>query len=374
MKDTSTHLSLKNIPHSETVSSGGMIIREKEPLNLEMHFGSLAGLITPVEKFFVRSHFAVPNIDIETWRLEIEGDVENPLELTFEELKGMETHTLPVTLECAGNGRAFLSPQVKGAQWEDGAVGNAEWTGVKLADLLVRAGVKEGVCEVILEGADEGEIDELPRPAGKIHFSRSLPLTKATDDVLLALQMNGGELTPHHGYPLRAVVPGWYGVASVKWLTRIVVSKVPYHGYYQTIDYAYWERGLTVPSLLPITRMSVKAQISRPEFFESINAGHPYRVHGAAWTSEAEITRVELSTDGGATWNETQLLGDPLPNVWRQWEYQWHVPSTPGRAVLMARATDSEGRSQPEKHHADRGGYLIHHWLPIEVNICEESP
>ena len=361
-------------PGSEAVrpaplSSGGMIVREKEPVNLEMPFGSLDAFITPVERFYVRCHHPIPAIDAKTWRLKIEGEVEKPLELTYAELAEMETRTITVTMECAGNGRAFLEPQRDGAQWEGGAVGNAEWTGVPLAALLARAGVRDSVREVILQGADQGEIKEPPRPSGKIHYARSLPLNKANDDVLLALQMNGEKLTPAHGFPLRAVVPGWYGMAAVKWLTRIVARSEPYHGYYQTIDYAYWERGSTSPTLLPITEMRVKAQIARPEYLEAVRPGQSYRVHGAAWTTAAEITKVEVSTDEGKTWNEARLLGDSLRNAWRLWEYEWAVPATPGKAVLMARATDSEGRTQPEEHHDDRGSYLIHHWLPIEVLI-----
>ena len=352
-----------------TRASGGMIVREKEPLNLEMPFGSLDSFITPVERYYVRCHHPIPEMDPESWRLKIEGEVEKTFELTYSELVEMETRTITVTMECAGNGRAFLAPQRDGAQWEGGAVGNAEWTGVPLAAVLERVGVRDSVREIILQGADLGEIKEPPRPAGKIHYARSLPLAKATDDVLLAWQMNGEALTPAHGFPLRAVVPGWYGMAAVKWLTRIVASSELYHGYYQTIDYAFWERGSSAPTLLPITEMRVKAQIARPEFAEAVRAGQTYRVHGAAWTTEAEITRVELSTEEGATWSDARLLEESLRNAWRLWEYDWAVPANPGKAVLMARATDSEGRTQPEKHHDDRGSYLIHHWLPIEVVV-----
>lgn len=350
-------------------TSGGMIVREKNPVNLEMPFGSLDEFLTPVDRFYVRCHHPIPEIDDEAWRLKIEGDVENPLELSYAELAEIETRTITVTMECAGNGRAFREPQRAGAQWEGGAVGNAEWTGVPLAALLARAGVHDSAHEVILQGADQGEIRDPPRPAGKIHYARSLPLTKAMKDVLLALQMNGEKLTPAHGFPLRAVVPGWYGMAAVKWLTRIAVSSEPYHGYYQTIDYSYWERGSTTPRLLPITEMRVKAQIARPAFAEVVRAGQAYRVHGAAWTTEAEITKVEVSTDGGGTWNDARLLGDSLRNAWRLWDYDWAVPATPGKVVLMARATDSKGRTQPADHHDDCGSYLIHHWLPIEVVI-----
>lgn len=347
----------------------GMIVREKKPVNLEMPFGELDGFITPADRFYVRCHHPIPEIDVDAWRLEIGGDVEHPFALSYAELAEMPTRTITVTMECAGNGRVFLEPQRDGAQWETGAVGTAEWTGVPLSALLERAGVRDSVREVILRGADEGEIKEPPRPDGKIHFARSLPLAKANDDVLIALRMNGEALTPKHGFPVRAIVPGWYGMAAVKWLTRIVATSEPFHGYYQTIDYAYWERGGAAPVLKPVTEMRVKSQIARPEVAETVPAGQPYRVHGAAWTTGALVTRVEVSTDGGATWNDARLLGAPIRNAWRLWEYDWAVPSAPGKTVLMARATDSEGRTQPERHDDDQGSYLIHQWLPIEVVI-----
>ena len=181
--------------------------------------------------------------------------------------------------------------------------------------------------------------------------------------------MNGEDLTAAHGFPLRAVVPGWYGMAAVKWLTHIIVTAEPYSGYFQSIDYAYWERGSSAPSLVPITAGRVKSQIARPEFAEAVRAGETYRVHGAAWSTDAEMTRVEVSTDAGETWNDARLLGESIRNAWRLWEYAWSVPSKPGKTVLMARATDSDGRTQPGQHHDDRGSYIIHHWLPIEVII-----
>jgi len=355
--------------HPALHSRGGMIVREREPLNLEMPFGSLDGFITPVVRFFVRNHFSIPQIDVRTWRLKIEGEVETPFELTYDEVREMESHTIPVTLECAGNGRAFLSPSVGGAQWERGAVSTAEWTGFLLSEVLRRAGLKNSVREIIFEGADRGEIEESLGPAGEIPYARSMPLQKANEDVLLAFKMNGKDLTPSHGAPLRLVVPGWYGMASVKWLTKIIASARPFHGYYQTLDYAYWDRGPSAPTLVPITEMQVKAQIARPGFADAVRAGELYRVCGAAWTTEAEITKVELSTDGGETWHDTQLLGESIRNAWRLWEYEWKVPTKAGKATLMARATDSQGRTQPTERDEDRRSYMVNHLLKIEVEV-----
>ena len=342
-------------------SPGGMIVREREPLNLEMPFGSLDGFITPVDRFFVRSHFSIPQINVKTWRLKVEGDVETPLELSYDEVREMESGTIAVTMECAGNGRAFLTPATAGAQWERGAVSTAEWTGVRLSEVLRRAGLMHSVREIIFEGADRGEIKEPPEPAGETHYARSMPLEKANEDVLLAFKMNGEELTPAHGAPLRIIVPGWYGMASVKWLTRIIASAQPFQGYYQTLDYAYWERGPSAPTLVPITEMRVKAQIARPGFAEAVHAGELYRVCGAAWTTGAEITKVEISTNGGATWHDTHLLGQTIRNAWRLWEYDWKVPTNPGKATLLVRATDSEGRTQPTERDQDRRSYMVNH-------------
>ena len=346
-----------------------MIIRENEPPNLEMPFANLDGFITPNEQFYVRCHFPVPEIAERDWRLRIEGAVDRSFELRYDELRQMNTHTTAATLECAGNTRVFLEPKAKGVQWQFGAVGNAEWTGVLLKDILQKAGVKSGACEVILEGADSGAIAEPPRPGGKINFSRSLPLGKAMDDVLLAFAMNGEALTAAHGFPLRAIVPGWYAMASIKWLQRIIVTDTPFNGYYQTVDYAYWQRGDAGPALVPITEMLVKAEIARPEINEIIPAGSSYLVAGGAWTSASEITKVELSTDGGASWQLVTLKEPSQQNAWRLWEFEWKTPSKPGRYNLIARATDAEGRTQPDERDADRGTYMINHFLPIEIEI-----
>jgi len=331
-----------------------MITREKEPPNLEMPFSALGDFVTPNQQFYVRCHFPIPKINERNWRLKIEGKVARPFEVTMDDLRQMPARTMTATLECAGNSRVFLVPKVKGVQWELGAVGNAEWTGVRLRDLLQRAGMTNEAREIILEGADNGTIAEPPRPAGKINFARSLPVEKAMDDVLLAFAMNGEPLSASHGFPLRAVVPGWYGMASIKWLQRIIVSDRPFNGYYQSVDYAYWQRDAAGTTLLPITTMQVKAEIAHPEDNEVIRANGKYLVNGAACD--------------GKSWSEANLKGASIKNAWRLWEFEWQTP-TPGNYTLMARATDSRGQMQPMERDANSGTYMVCHCLPIEVEV-----
>jgi DMSO/TMAO reductase YedYZ molybdopterin-dependent catalytic subunit len=347
----------------------GKIVRGETPLNLEMPFEQLESFITPTESFYVRTHFPIPSIDRDAWWVRVEGAVENPFAINYEQLLKFESVTIPVTLECAGNNRSFLEPKVKGVQWGLGAVGTAEWTGVPLSSLLNRARVKASACEVVLEGADGGILEDPKSPPGKLHFARSIPLEKARSDVLLAYKMNGGELPPQNGFPVRAIVPGWYAMASVKWLQRIIVMDEPFTGYYQTIDYAYWKRRAEVAELTPLTEMQMKAEIAKPAEGETVPANCSVRVHGAAWTSDGEITKVELSTDGGSSWKEANLLGEPKPNAWRLWEFNWQTPAAPGDQTLIARAADSLGRTQPVLRDPDRGTYMINHLLPITVKV-----
>src|SRR5262249_22908798 len=211
----------------------------------------------------------------------------------------------------------------------------------------------------------------------ELKFARSIPLEKARRDVLLAYKMNGEDLAPEHGFPLRAIVPGWYAMASTKWLQRIIVTGRPFNGYYQTIDYAYWQRndyghwqrGEEIAERTPLSEMRVKAEIARPAEGETVAANTNVRVCGAAWACDAEITKVELSTDGGATWNDAKLLGGSNLNAWRLGEVNWQTPPQPGKQTLMARATDSLGRTQPLQRDPDRGTYMINHLLPLEVEV-----
>ena len=353
----------------KTIHAEPLITRSAEPSNLEMPFSSLEDFVTPNERFYVRCHFPIPEINPETWSLKVEGGVEAKLEMKLAELRALPQHTIMATMECAGNGRSFLQPKVKGVEWDLGAVGNANWTGVLLRDVLEKAGVRANALEVILEGADKGEVKEPPRPAGEIHYARSLPLGKAREDVLLALELNGEALTPSHGFPLRAVVPGWFGMASVKWLERILVSTTAFQGYYQSIDYTYWTRRDGLPTLLPLAEMQVKAQIARPVMHEKLPAGKIYCVRGAAWGGESAIAQVELSLDGGATWSAAKLADKAEKNAWRFWEFEWATPANPTRTTLIARAIDAAGRTQPKERVADYGSYMVNHWLPIKVEV-----
>src|SRR5437773_2092613 len=318
----------------QTKLRDGKIVRSEEPLNLEMPFENLDGFITPTKSFYVRTHFPIPKIDKNRWRLRVEGEVERPFEINYGELIKLESQKIPVTLECGGNNRNFLDPKVKGVQWGLGAVGNAEWTGVPSSILLDRAGIKPSAREIILEGADRGKLEDPKSPAGEIKFSRSIPLEKARD-VLLAYKMNDVDLPAEHGFPVRAIVPGWYAVASIKWLQRIIVTDRPFNGYYQTLDYSYWKREGELAELMPLREMAIKAQITRPSEGETVPANSDVCVHGAAWCGDGEITKVEVSSDGGATWNKANLVGESKPNAWRLWEFSWKTPVRPGKATLI---------------------------------------
>jgi DMSO/TMAO reductase YedYZ molybdopterin-dependent catalytic subunit len=181
--------------------------------------------------------------------------------------------------------------------------------------------------------------------------------------------MNGEELTPSHGFPLRAVVGGWYGMASVKWLTRVVVTDKPYAGYWQTISYSVWDRKGGLPELRPVTAIQPKASIARPALGEVVPAGKPYPVRGAAWAGESRVAKVEVSADGGTTWAAAKLTGEDKPFCWRTWEFAWDVPAAKGPAKLLARATDASGATQPAARDPDRRSYMINHLVPVEVVV-----
>jgi DMSO/TMAO reductase YedYZ molybdopterin-dependent catalytic subunit len=356
------------------VGSLGLVVRQQEPKNLEGPFGRPDSFLTPRELFYIRNHFPTPRLDTASYRLEIEGAVRNPLVLGYDEVSRMRAETRVATLECAGNSRVFLVPQVEGAQWGLGAVGNAEWTGVPLADLLDRAGVAEDACEIVLEGADRGTPKEPPVPPRPISYARSLQRDKAMGrEVLIAYRMNGRDLTPDHGYPVRAIVPGHFGMASVKWLTRIRAVRQPFQGYWQTSDYAYWDEVEGHPIRRPLGEIEVKAQIARPGVYETLAPDSLVTIAGAAWSGEALVTEVTVSTDGGATWAQAEFIDPPLPHAWRRWKLDWRTPRKPGRYTLLAGARDARGRTQPDQHDPNHGTYVINHPLPIDVFVVEQQ-
>jgi DMSO/TMAO reductase YedYZ molybdopterin-dependent catalytic subunit len=351
-----------------TATDPRLTVREFAPQNLESDFASLDSFLTPNEKFYVRNHFPVPSIDVGGWLLELGGDGVASKAWTYEQLRELPAETKAITLECAGNGRVLLVPKVDGAQWQNGAVGTAEWKGVPLAALLKTMTVPASIQDVVLVGADAGEPGKPSRPAGPIHYARSVPLDRAMNGgILLAYEMNGKPLPAAHGYPLRAIVPGWYGMASVKWLGQIVLSATPYNGYFQSVDYAYWQDVAGRPSRVPLGEMQVKSQIARPALEERVTAGKPYRVFGAAWSGDAAVAKVEVSTDGGKTFAPATLLGDAVPHAWRRWEYVWNVPAGGGRYALVSRATDAAGNAQPVERDKNRETYMINHLVPVGV-------
>lgn len=350
-------------------SNIGLTIRERDPLNLEYPFDQLDEFLTPNDLFYIRCHFKAPVLDCHDYKLSIYGAVETPLKISYEELLAMPCVTKPATLECAGNGRIFLVPQVRGAQWQLGAVSTAQWTGVPLTALLEKAGVDPHACEILFEACDTGTPKEEPIPPGEIRYARSLDIAKAKD-VVIAYQMNGEELPLDHGFPMRAIVPGHYAMASVKWLTGIRILTEPFRGYWQTSDYGYWDFDENNnPMRRALGPMPLKSAIARPRTREFIPAGESYRVFGAAWGSETFVEQVELSADDGKTWNPVTLIDEAQPFVWRRWKFDWKVPAEKGTYILKSRATDGQGNVQPDHYDKRFGTYVIHHTFGIEVIV-----
>jgi DMSO/TMAO reductase YedYZ molybdopterin-dependent catalytic subunit len=298
--------------------------------------------ITPAGLHYLLIHYDIPAVDAAAFRLEITGSVESPLSLTLEELRARERVTMPVTFECAGNGRALLSPRPLSQPWLTEAVGTAEWGGTPLAPLLEEAGAGPGAVEALFTGLDRGVEGGTAQP-----YERALPLADA-GEALLAYEMNGAPLLPQHGFPLRLVVPGWYGMTNVKWLARITLLERPFEGYQNAVAYRMYDAdgqpGELVTRMLPRSLMvppGVPDFMSRERHLES----GPVTLAGRAWSGRGAIERVEVSTDGGATFAPAEL-DEPLgPAAWRGWRFDWDAPA--GEHVLCSRATDAAGNSQP---------------------------
>ncbi len=340
---------------------------QERPYNAETPLEALTGSRVPTQLFYVRNHFDVPKLEPEAWRLSVDGEVENPVQLSMEELSRLPRRSVLVTLECAGNGRSSMVPLPPGTPWRYGAVGTAQFTGTPLSTLLDLAGIRAGVVEVLFLGADEGEVE----PGRTERFARSLRLEKALHpDTLLTWSMNDGPLPPDHGFPLRLVVPGWYGMASVKWLVGISALSQPFEGFFQKDHYVYAEAA-GAEGGQPVTTMKVRSIIGQPADRALVGLG-PLEVAGTAWTGERRITRVEVSADDGLTWEKAELGRSPSPYAATPWRFLW-TPSAPGAYTLMARATDSAGHTQPRDPVWNLQGYgnnLVHR---IRVSVGERS-
>ena len=331
----------------------GMVVHRAHPLNCETSIPALiGGAVMPNQRFYVRNHFQIPQLEASSWHLNVVGLVERPLSLSLRDLVKMPSQTQFVTLECAGNGRSLLSPRVNGEQWNLGAVSTAEWTGVLLAEVLNRARVKAGASEVVFRGADSGKLDASSEP---IRFERSLSMENVqASDVLLAYAMNGEALPLAHGYPLRVIVPGWYAVASVKWLTDIDVIRGPFSGHYQTETYFFeWQRGEDLVRE-PVSLQLVRSLITEPEPESEVEQGE-LPIRGVAWSGAAPIAQVEVRI-GSGPWQKARLLGESKRHSWQGWELIAHLEG-PGSIVISARATDMASRTQPDSPEWNRLGY-----------------
>ncbi len=337
-----------------TAAQSGLVVHQAESLNCETPPSLLGEEVTATAQFYRRSHFPIPVIDAASWRLGIGGMVRRPLSLSLHELTQMPAETAAITLECAGNGRALFEPPASGVQWGFGAVGTAEWTGPLLAEILARAGIQPGAREVVFRGADQGTVDAPGGLTGQARFERSMPVHDALESgALLAYAMNGHPLPARHGYPLRLVVPGWYAVASVKWLTGIRVAAGPFRGFFQDTHYVYdWGRGGDGRD--PVRLQQVRALITRPAPGQDLACGS-VTVRGVAWSGAAPVSRVEVSVAGGP-WQRARLAGVPPAHGWQRWEFLASGLG-PGQVRIRARASDLAGRVQPELPEWNRLGY-----------------
>lgn len=353
------------------VETGPQTVRVMRPYDAETPVREFASYLTPNHRFFVRSHFGPPEaalISEANWRLRVGGLIEHPLEFTLKDLKQFERVTITAVVQCSGNGRAFHRPKVPGVQWERGAVGNAQWTGVRLRDVLAKAGVRPAAKHVQLQGADRPVVASVPL------FTRSIPLEKAVHpDTILAYDMNGRPLPLLHGAPLRVITPGWMADSCTKWLTDITVQADEAKGYYMQTAYRVPvtaiqpNSGLPGTSMVPVEAMVVKSLIVAPVNGDEVGRG-PVTVQGVAWSGETSIATVELSFDDGKTWEPARLVGEDEPYAWRQWQFLWR-PTGAGSVTMLCRATDSTGQVQPQTTSWNPSGFLWNGWDRVTVTV-----
>lgn len=343
------------MPETGRVNAEDLVYLSREPLNAETPLERQVGVITPSARHFVRDHFAIPAAPD---RLAIEGAVRTPLQLKMADIRSLPPRSLVVTLECAGNGRAFLDPPVSGEQWRTGAVGTAEWTGASLREVLEMAEPLSSAVEVLCVGADAGT----PTGSGaRIAYERSLPIGDALrEDMLLAYAMNGSDLPAEHGAPLRLIVPGWYGMASVKWLAGLRVLEGTFDGFFQTERYVVGDR--------PLREIAARALIAWPRDGERL-AERPFVVRGYAWSGRGDLARVEISADGGSSWRDVTLGEEITRYAWRQW-HATIAPQASGQLVLIARAITKAGTTQPLQEVRNERGYENNAARPVRIEIA----
>ena len=323
--------------------------------------------ITPVGLHYLLTHFDIPEVDTSTWRLEVGGLVDRELSLSLDDLRARPSREVAVTMECAGNGRAHIEPHVVSQPWLLEAVGTARWRGVTVAGVLADAGVQDDAVEVLFTGLDRG-VDGGETQA----YERSVALAELlAGDAILAYEVNGVPLPPQHGYPLRLVVPGWYGMTSVKWLARMTLLEEPFDGY--QMRHAYRVRRDEDDPGEPITTIAPRSLMvppGIPDFLTRarvVTAG-PCELVGRAWSGAAEIVGVDISVDGGSSWASAELGPDTLGRwAWRSWRFEWNA--RPGEYELCCRARDASGSEQPLEASWNLGGYVNNAVQRVDVKV-----
>lgn len=351
-----------------------LVARQENPYNAEPRLDALAeSWITPYRNFYVRSHGNQPTINPDTWELLVEGLVDRPLRLNLEDLEKMSKTSVVATMQCAGNRRSEHSrvKTVGGVQWDAGAIGNAEWRGVRLADVLERAGLKAGAKHLWFEGRDSVTLKDR-----QTLFGGGIPIDKAMQPgTLVALQMNGEPLAREHGYPARTVVPGYIGARSVKWLGRIIAAGRPSENNFVARDYKLFPPEATAETVKPenyepIYEFVLSSAICAPQIGQLLSPGK-VKVSGYAvppGSTGAAIAGVQVSPDGGGTWVDATLATNAAPYAWKLWSVELDLK--PGPRTLIARATDSTGGMQPEKAPWNFKGYLYNGWHRVPVTVA----
>jgi sulfite oxidase len=334
-------------------------------IDAETPLDALTTYLTPNDLFFVRHHWNPMYPGARSWRLTVDGEVETPLALSLAELERLPKTTVTCVLQCAGNGRGLFQPPVPGVQWKYGAVGNARWTGVRVADILEKAGLKASGKHLHTFGSD--------KPPGKVPgFWRSVEMEKALADCVVAYEMNGEPLSQLHGAPARLIVPGWAGDHWMKWVTRLSPQPEPRKGFYMETAYRYpkkpGEPGVTFKpeEMEPVTDLFVKSNITEAPARARRRAA--LLIRGFAFSGAPDISKVEITDDDGATWAEARLGSEHDPWAWRLWSFRY-IPKAPGKVRLAARATDVRGSVQPKEAIWNQSGYLYNGWHSAEIEV-----